>query len=173
MGPLLACSGLTVRDDGSVAGAILVNGSNGEPPLGGPWISQLFRHPGARGAGVPLLRRALAVATRDGVPAIGLAVTDGNPAQRLYEAHGFVESSTRSPSSSRKREGPAGPSHSGHRSPLNYYVPGLESVCLGGVTLLTAWTGRRPGGRRVATAGSARAPVVKWAIRRTTEASGI
>jgi GNAT superfamily N-acetyltransferase len=90
MGPLLPCSGLIVRDDGSVAGAILVNDSDGRPPDGGPWISQLFRHPQARGAGAPLLRRALAIATRDGVPAIGLAVTDGNPAKRLYECHGFA-----------------------------------------------------------------------------------
>lgn len=91
MGPLLRCSGLVVRDDGTVAGAILVNGSQGEPPTGGPWISQFFRHPAARGAGEPLLRRALALATRDGLPALGLAVTDGNPAQRLYAAHGFAE----------------------------------------------------------------------------------
>ena len=40
---------------------------------------------------MPLLRRALALGTRDGLPAIGLAVTHGNPAQGLYEAHGFVE----------------------------------------------------------------------------------
>ena len=71
-----------------------------------------------------------------------------------------------------EHEGPAraGPSKPGHRSPLNYYIPGLKVFCLGGLTLLTTWTGRRPEGRRVATAGSARAPVAKWAIRRTTEA---
>jgi GNAT superfamily N-acetyltransferase len=91
MGPLLGCSGLAVSDDGAVAGAILVNATPGEPPIGGPWISQLFRHPAARGAGGPLLRRALALATRDGLPALGLAVTHGNAAQRLYEAQGFAE----------------------------------------------------------------------------------
>ena len=89
MGPLLRCSGLAVRDDGSVARRDPRQRDRGEPPLGGPWISQLFRHPDAPGIGEPLLRRALAVATRDGLPAIGLAVTDGNPAQGLYEAHGF------------------------------------------------------------------------------------
>ena len=89
MGTLQGCSGLAVRADGSVAAAILVNATEGEPPLGGPWVSQLFRHPDAPGVGKPLLRRALAIATRDGLPAIGLAVTDGNPAQGLYEAHGF------------------------------------------------------------------------------------
>jgi GNAT superfamily N-acetyltransferase len=91
MGPLLRCSGLAVGEDGAVLGALLVNGTRGEPPTGGPWISQLFRHPGARGIGGPLLRRALALATRDGLPAIGLAVTHGNPAHRLYEATGFAE----------------------------------------------------------------------------------
>jgi GNAT superfamily N-acetyltransferase len=91
MGPLLGCSGLALRADGTVAAAILVNDSGGELPAGGPWIAQFFRHPEARGAGAPLLRRALALATLDGLPAIGLAVTDGNPAQRLYEAHGFAE----------------------------------------------------------------------------------
>jgi hypothetical protein len=86
LGPLLPCSGLTVRDDGAVVAAILVNDDSD-----GPWISQFFRHPDARGAGVPLLRRALALATRDGLPAIGLAVTDGNRAHTLYDAHGFAE----------------------------------------------------------------------------------
>ena len=41
------------------------------------------------GAGRALLRRALALATRDGLPALGLAVTHGNPALELYAAHGF------------------------------------------------------------------------------------
>ena len=43
----------------------------------------------------------------------------------------------------------------------------------GRLTLLTTWTGRRPEGLRVATAGGANAPAVKWAIRRTTEASSL
>jgi ribosomal protein S18 acetylase RimI-like enzyme len=92
MGPLLRCSGLAVGADGAVAGAILVNGTAGEPPFGGPWVSQLFRHPDARGGvGTALIRRALALAARDGLPAIGLAVTHGNPALGLYTAHGFAD----------------------------------------------------------------------------------
>lgn len=90
MGPLLGCSGLAVGKEGAVLGAVLIAGTRGEPPLGGPWIAQLFRHPDARGIGGPLLRRALAVATRDGLPAVGLAVTHGNPARALYEATGFA-----------------------------------------------------------------------------------
>lgn len=91
MGPLLHCSSLAVGEGGAVLGAVLVNGTRGEPPAGGPWISQLFRRPGAGGIGGSLLRRALALATRDGLPAVGLAVTHGNPARRLYEATGFAE----------------------------------------------------------------------------------
>jgi hypothetical protein len=91
IGPLLRCSGLIVRDDGSVAGAIIVTAGEGEPPLGGPWIGQVFRHPDAPGTGGPLLRRALAVATRDGLPALSLAVTHTNPARAVYATFGFSE----------------------------------------------------------------------------------
>jgi hypothetical protein len=91
LGPLLRCSGLVVRDDGTVAGAILVSAQPGDPPLSGPWIGQVFRHPDAAGTGGPLLRRALALATRDGLPAVGLAVTHTNPARAVYAALGFTE----------------------------------------------------------------------------------
>jgi GNAT superfamily N-acetyltransferase len=91
MGPLLRCSGLAVGEDGTVQGAILINASSGEPPFGGPWISQIFRHPAARGVGIPLLRRAIALAGRDGLPALGLAVTHSNAALALYATHGFAD----------------------------------------------------------------------------------
>jgi GNAT superfamily N-acetyltransferase len=91
VGPLLRCSTLVVRADGSVAGAILVNASPGDPPLAGPWISQVFRHPDAAGIGGPLLRRALALAARDGLPALSLAVTHANPARAVYDRLGFRE----------------------------------------------------------------------------------
>lgn len=90
MGPLLRCSALAVGEDGAVVGAILVNnGKPGEPPLYGPWISNVFRHPDAPGVGGPLLKRALAVATRDRLPALGLAVTHTNPAMGVYATLGF------------------------------------------------------------------------------------
>lgn len=91
LGPLLRCSALAVGEDGEVVGAILVNGKPGEPPLDGPWISDVFRRPGARGVGGALIRRALAIATRDGLPALGLAVTHSNPAVGLYAALGFAD----------------------------------------------------------------------------------
>jgi hypothetical protein len=91
MGPLLRCSGLVVRDDGTVAGAVLVTAQPGEPPVAGPWITEVHRHPDAAGTGGPLLRRMLALATRDGLPAISLAVTHANPARGVYAALGFTE----------------------------------------------------------------------------------
>src|SRR3954451_17636851 len=61
--------------------------------------------------------------------------------------------------------------HGRTRSPLNYYVPGLECSCLGGVTLPTPvnWpppsrAARCPGERTTAL-------VAEWAIRRTSKAS--
>src|SRR3954465_13033413 len=59
------------------------------------------------------------------------------------------------------------------RSPLNYYVPGLECSCLGGVTLPTpanlaaTLTGARCPGERTT------ALVAEWAIRRTSKASDL
>ena len=91
LGPLLRCSVLAVGEGGDVVGAILVNGKPGEPPFDGPWISDVFRRPDVPGVGGSLLRRALAVATRDRLPAVGLAVTHTNPAMSLYAALGFDE----------------------------------------------------------------------------------
>jgi len=86
-GPLLGCSGLAVADaDDAVAGAVLIN----HTPAEGPWVTQIYRHPDARGVGGPMLRRALGIATRDGLTAIGLAVTHANPARALYARLGFA-----------------------------------------------------------------------------------
>jgi ribosomal protein S18 acetylase RimI-like enzyme len=49
----------------------------------------VFRAPGHPGTGRALLARALRIAARDGLPGLGLAVTHGNPAARLYEDLGF------------------------------------------------------------------------------------
>ena len=91
VGPLLACSRLAVTADGAVAGAALVTRAPGEPPFGGPWLAQLFRHPAPalRGTGRALLQSTLAAATAEGLPTVGLAVSEGNPALRLYRALGM------------------------------------------------------------------------------------
>ncbi|GGL07508.1 hypothetical protein Sme01_11600 [Sphaerisporangium melleum] len=89
-GPMLPCGGLLLRDDRVVAG-VLVGELRGEPPSGGPWVLDVFRDPSPEfaGLGAVMLRRALALATLHGLPALGLAVTEGNPARRVYERLGF------------------------------------------------------------------------------------
>jgi hypothetical protein len=91
LGPLLRCSLLAVGEGGKVVGVVLVNGQPGDPPLGGPWISNIFRRPDAPGVGGALLKRCLALATRDRLAAVGLAVTHANPARARYEAYGFAD----------------------------------------------------------------------------------
>jgi hypothetical protein len=87
LGPMLDCSGLAL-EDGRVVGAILVaDATDAPPPVGGPWVMELFRAPDAPGAGRALLQRALALSEG---PTLGLTVTEGNGrAVRLYEALGF------------------------------------------------------------------------------------
>ncbi len=92
IGPLLACSRIA-RDaaDGTALGAALVFDHPGEPPLGGPWVGELFRHPAApRATGTALLAAAIQAAGEAGLHTLGLVVTDGNPALRVYERLGFV-----------------------------------------------------------------------------------
>jgi GNAT superfamily N-acetyltransferase len=91
LGRPLAGSALAIDGDDRVVGAILVHELvDTDPPFGGPWVMEVFRAPGARGAGRALLERALAVT--EGT--LGLAVTHGNPAERLYAALGFERVST-------------------------------------------------------------------------------
>ena len=89
VGPLLPCSGIAVDRHGAVVGVVLVNHDKAPPPYGGPWVTQVFRGPGGSGAGRVLLQRALGLATAAGLPSLGLAVTHGNPARRLYQDLGF------------------------------------------------------------------------------------
>lgn len=88
LGPLLDCSGLAVDTEDRVTAALLITLTPGaEPPFGGPWVMDVFRDPAHPGAGRALLRRALIRA--QGLPALGLAVTHGNPAERVYAKLGF------------------------------------------------------------------------------------
>ncbi|MGI5160814.1 GNAT family N-acetyltransferase [Microbispora sp. CA-102843] len=90
IGPLLPCSVLAVRDGspgmGEVVGGVFVHDSNR-----GPWIADVFRHPdrSPRGLGARMLSTALARAAEGGLTTIGLVVTKGNPARRVYERLGF------------------------------------------------------------------------------------
>jgi GNAT superfamily N-acetyltransferase len=89
VGPLLECSRMAVVE-GAVVGAALVNDFAGEPPEAGPWLSEIFRDPEHRGVGRALLRGVLTAAAADGQKALGLVVSHGNPAERLYRAEGFA-----------------------------------------------------------------------------------
>ncbi|MDI2130639.1 GNAT family N-acetyltransferase [Yinghuangia seranimata] len=97
LGPLLPCS-VVIQDGARPVAACLVNGRQGEPPLGGPWIAEVFRDadPAYAGLGTVALKAAVGRAARDGLASVGLAVTEGNPARATYEKAGFVhaESST-------------------------------------------------------------------------------
>lgn len=90
VGPFLARSEVVLDGDRVVA-ALLLNDSPSPPPDGGPWVTDVFRHPDAAyaGLGALLLRRGLAHLAADGRASLGLAVTAGNPARRTYERLGF------------------------------------------------------------------------------------
>jgi hypothetical protein len=83
LGGLLASSGLAMQDDQVVAAILIGTITEAPPPFGGPWIMEVFST--ARGAGRALLQRALH--RTEG--SLGLAVTEGNSAIRLYEGLGF------------------------------------------------------------------------------------
>nr|WP_237535987.1 GNAT family N-acetyltransferase [Streptomyces sp. SID3343] len=82
----MPCS-VVAFDAGRPVAAALVN----DAELYGPWIGEIFRDPDPRYAGLGgrLLRHALGRAAKDGVEAVGLAVTEGNPARAVYERLGF------------------------------------------------------------------------------------
>jgi hypothetical protein len=83
LGGLLAGSGLAIREDRVVAAVLIGTITEAPPPFGGPWIMEVFST--ARGAGRALVKRALH--RTEG--SLGLAVTESNPAFRVYEDLGF------------------------------------------------------------------------------------
>jgi GNAT superfamily N-acetyltransferase len=93
-GPVLqALSSLVVELHAeTVAAAVIVTA----PPetsswKGGSWLCDLFVVPSHQGAGLgrQLLQRLIAKSVADGYLRVGLSVTNGNPAERLYESVGF------------------------------------------------------------------------------------
>jgi GNAT superfamily N-acetyltransferase len=92
IGPLNPTSALAV--DGTDQSVALVAIFDRTEAL--PWIGQLIRRPGdeLRGLGDAMLRRAMVDVAGAGFSQLGLAVSDGNPAQRLYERLGFTVAET-------------------------------------------------------------------------------
>lgn len=98
VGPLLYEATVAILDPANRLVAVsIVNRSPGPAPAGGPWVSQLFRHPDASciGLGGLALRKSVANLAANGESSVGLAVTDGNPAARLYTRIGFRHISSR------------------------------------------------------------------------------
>ena len=92
MGPLHRSSCLLLDEEGQALAGIIVNIRDGDPPSGGPWISDIWRDPSLRGSGVgpALIDRAKVQLVDDGFTDLTLAVTATNDAARTYEREGFV-----------------------------------------------------------------------------------
>lgn len=92
IGPMLPASGMLL-DGERIAAACVINDFAGTPPFSGPWVGDVFRDPDVRyaGTGAWLLQRAMVTLAQDGRTTLGLAVTVGNPAQRVYQRLGFSE----------------------------------------------------------------------------------
>jgi GNAT superfamily N-acetyltransferase len=84
----LPATGLANVDDRIVAAILVGTIPDAPPPFGGPWIMEVFSI--ARGAGRALLQRAL----HRSEGSLGLAVTEDNPAIRVYESLGFRRTPT-------------------------------------------------------------------------------
>jgi GNAT superfamily N-acetyltransferase len=77
----------------TIVGGIIVDVRPQPVPFGGPWLSDIWRRPGHgnRGLGTWLIARAMRLLYDDGWQTLGLSVTHGNPARRIYDRVGFVE----------------------------------------------------------------------------------
>ena len=94
-GPVLEPLSAAIMDTSTntVAGAVVVTWQGAAPWGwgGGPWVADIFVVPAqqGRGLGRALLLGAIAWSHAAGELRIGLTVTDGNPAERLYVGVGF------------------------------------------------------------------------------------
>jgi GNAT superfamily N-acetyltransferase len=78
--------------DGAIVGVVVVAAMRvSEWWPGGPWIPEIFVVPDfqGRGLGGLLLAHAMGACVDAGHQRLGLTVTQGNPAQHLYERFGF------------------------------------------------------------------------------------
>ncbi len=97
LGPLLKDASAVVLDGDSMVAVCILNAM---PRPGSssyePWVSEVFRlpNPAYGGTGAALLDRAIAELARAGETSVGLAVTVGNAAERVYRDLGFELAST-------------------------------------------------------------------------------
>jgi len=93
LGPWLPTASAHIRcDDGSIVAAIVIsNRLQTASGPSGPWITDVFVDPtlSGHGLGQALIFRAAHQLVELGYTSLGLAVTHGNPAIRVYERLGF------------------------------------------------------------------------------------
>ena len=77
----------------TIVGGIIVDLRPEPVPFGGPWLSDIWRRPDRAhlGLGTWLIARAMRLLNDDGMATMGLSVTHGNRARRVYERLGFAE----------------------------------------------------------------------------------
>lgn len=86
LGPCVTEATWQVGDGDGPCGAVVVVDRKGRG-----WVVDVFVDPAhqGRGLGRVLLQRAVAGTREAGLPSLGLAVSDGNPARHAYESLGF------------------------------------------------------------------------------------
>lgn len=86
-------SSLAVLKEDEVVAAIMISLREGEAPYGGPWLSEIWCAPRFQyqGIGRALLEMAITDLIQDRFSSLGLAVSHGNPAQKMYESLGFTQ----------------------------------------------------------------------------------
>lgn len=91
LGPLHRSTTLLADEAGTPVAGIMVNVRGQDPPMGGPWIADIWRDPALRGTGVGgmLISHAKRLLAEDGYSCLGLAVSAGNPARATYQSQGF------------------------------------------------------------------------------------
>jgi GNAT superfamily N-acetyltransferase len=87
----LSCLAIDVSTDAVVAAVIVTALPAASWWPGGPWVVDLFVVPRLQRAGLgrQLLQHVIARCVAAGYERVGLSVTEGNPAERLYRAVGF------------------------------------------------------------------------------------
>lgn len=94
VGPLLRDASCEAWTDGRLAGMCVISRMPADDEYGGSaWVTDVCVLPDTQGRGLgrAMLAHAIGRLSTDGEPTLGLAVTRGSPARKLYDSLGFVE----------------------------------------------------------------------------------
>lgn len=96
VGPYRGDASGLIRWRDRIVGVCIINEVAGDASDAGPWVSEVFREPGETfaGMGALVLQRAAHLLAEVGETGVGLAVTDGNSAEAVYQRLGFRRSSS-------------------------------------------------------------------------------